>query len=174
MYYKSFQTHSVRKRSRNSATRPIVISILLLNFLVVAALLYWLALPAWQVRLSGVQTTAIAHVDSACGNGDDSPDYAFSYTYTGPQEKSYRVAHDNFCTNVISNGDQVTVWYMPDNPTNLLTSPEAILLYVFSAMGGALGLGLLIASIAMLVQGFRVRRAREAYDYTAADYQNHA
>ena len=150
-----------------SAARWLMVAIGLFGLLIITILLYFFAFPSWQLRLQGVQTTAIAHEDGICASDDDSNDsYAFSYSFTGPQGKSYNVTHNSFCTNVISDGDQVAIWYAPDNPTNVLATPEAILLYIFSGIGGAIDLACLVITLLTLINGLRARRRRETFSYT--------
>lgn len=167
MMYNNVPSYARASGNGFSSARRIVIAIFLFMFLVLTILLYFFAFPSWRLRFTGVQTTAIAHEDGICASDDDSNDsYAFSYAFTGPQGQSYSVTHGSFCTNIISDGDQVTVWYMPDNPTNVLAMPEAILLYIFSGIGGAIDLACLVAMLLTLRSGLRARRGRETFDYT--------
>ena len=166
MMYNNMQNFPGRRGDAFSPIRRILTAIFLCVFLVITVLLYFLALPAWQLRLRGVQTSALARASSVCSSDDDSSDsYVFTYTFTGPQGKQYQITHDSFCTNVINDGDRVTVWYMPDNPTNILTTPEAILLYVFSGLGGGMDLACLIVMLLTFRSGLRARRRRDMYNY---------
>lgn len=168
MMYNNVPNYAGTSGNGLSSARRIVIAIFLLAFLVITILLYFFAFPSWQLRFTGVQTTAIAHEDGICESDDDSSSdsYSFTYSFSGPQGKSYSVTHDSFCTNVISDGDQVTIWYEPDNPTNVLATPEAILLYIFSGIGGAMDLACLVVILLTLSSGLRARRRRETFSYT--------
>lgn len=168
MMYNNGQNYVRTNNNGFSSARRMVIAIFLLVLLVITILLYFFAFPSWQLRFTGVQTTAIAHEDGICESDDDSSSdsYAFSYSFTGPQGQSYSVTHGSFCTNIISDGDQVTVWYMQDNPTNVLAMPEAILLYIFSGIGGAMDLACLVVILLALRSSFRARRRRETFSYT--------
>jgi len=167
MMYNNMQSYVRTGSNGFSSASRIVIAIFLFVFLVLTILLYFFAFPSWQLRLTGVQATAIAHEDGICASDDDSNDsYAFSYSFNGPQGKSYSVTHNSFCTNVINDGDQVAIWYAPDNPTNVLAMPEAILLYIFSGIGGAIDLACLLAILLTLTSGLRARRRRETFSYT--------
>lgn len=144
-----------------------MVGIFLFIFLVITILLYLLAFPSWQLRLGGVQTTALAHADGVCANDDGSSGDSYSFTdaFTGPQGKHYQIARNDFCTNVINDGDHVAIWYTPNGPTNFLTTPEVILLYIFSAIGGAVDLACLVVILLTLISGSRARRKRETFNY---------
>jgi hypothetical protein len=140
MYYPP----SLRK-PRLSGVRLIGMGIILFVLLLLALLFYLLALPAWQIRLAGVQTTAVAHEDGICAGDNDNPgdSYSFTYEFTDTHEHYHRVAQDSFCTDVYHDGDHVTIWYMPDDPTRILTDLQAIMLSLFSGIG-AVGAAILL------------------------------
>ncbi len=167
MMYTNMQPSFGARKSGASLARRIVGSVFLIVFLVITILLYFFALPSWRIRLSGVQTTALAHADAMCDDDDDSGvTYEFSYTFTDTHGTQYRVERPGFCTNVISDGDRVALWYMPDDPHTLLTTPEAILLYVFSGIGCVMDLGALLTVLFTLRNSLRARRRQNSYYYT--------
>lgn len=168
MMYNTIQNFSNARSSGFSLVRRVVGSLFLCIFLIITILLYFLAFPAWQVRLNGVQTTAIAHADGVCSSDDDSSSgdsYSFSYSFTDAQGKHYQIARDSFCTNIIDDGAQVTVWYMANDPHTLLTTPEAVLLYIFSGLGGGVDLVSLVIILSMVIGGLRAKRKRETLNY---------
>jgi hypothetical protein len=115
-----------------------------------------------------VETKALARATSNCSDDDDSADsFVFTYSFTGPQGKQYQIAQDDFCTNVINDGDYVTIWYMPNDPTRLLTTPQVILLYVFSALGAVADLVCLLVILLAATRHFSARRGREMFDNPA-------
>ncbi|HEU5381161.1 MAG TPA: DUF3592 domain-containing protein [Ktedonobacteraceae bacterium] len=124
-------------RPRFSGARLFVMGVLLAVFLISAALFCWLALPAWQIHLSGVQANAIAHAHGYCEGDNDNPgiSYAFTYEFTDARGQQHRVAQDGFCTDVYQDGDHVTVWYLPHEPTRMVTDLEVHMLYIFTALG---------------------------------------
>jgi hypothetical protein len=76
MYYQPL----VRK-SRFFGAKPIWMSILLLDLLVAGGLFFGLGFSTVQVRLNGVQTTAIAHAEGVCASDESSPGDSYSFTY---------------------------------------------------------------------------------------------
>ena len=163
MYYQPL----VRK-SRFSGAKLIWTS-MILSLLVAGGLFFWLGFSTLQVRLKGVQTTAIAHADGVCASDDNSSgdSYSFTYEFTGTNGQQYRIAEDSFCTNVYHDGDHVTIWYMPDNPSHLTTDLDVHLLYLFSGMGVLVIVSLLVVSLAILIVR---RKAAPANIYATYPY----
>nr|WP_201392151.1 DUF3592 domain-containing protein [Ktedonobacter sp. SOSP1-52] len=127
--------------------------ICLLIALFLGALIYWLAASTWQVRLNGNQTRAIAHKYVYCEKTEDSPgSFSFKYDFTDTHGKKHSVANPNFCTNVFENGDEVTIWYMPDDPTSMITDAEAVVAYIITGVLGGLSLVALIISLIALLK----------------------
>jgi hypothetical protein len=145
--YSMYNPPLVRK-SRFCVAKPIWMSFLLLDLLV-GGLFFWLGFSTVQVRLNGVQTTAIAHADGVCASDDSSPgdSYSFTYEFTGTNGQHYQIAQDSFCTNVYHDGDHVTIWYMPDNPSHITTDLDVHMLYLFSGIGVLVIVSLLIALV---------------------------
>lgn len=167
MYYPNYP---FGRRRRFSFGRLIVVCSLGFTLLLLVALEYWLALPAWKVRFQGAQTTAVAHIIADCSD-DDGVAYAFSFTFKDIRGDTHRIAHDSFCTNVIDDGDQVTIWYMPGEPTNLLTDVESYLLYGFSGAGILVALADLIIILLITLRPLLAGRSRSSLDYTAARFR---
>lgn len=170
MMYNNSPNYSNKHSNGFSVFRLIVGSIFLFILFVITILLYFFAWPLWQVRLQGVPTTAIAHISTSnmCDHDDTDKSYSHSFTYlfTDAQGKQYQVPRDNFCTNLMGDGDRVTIWYMASDPHNLLTMPEAVLLYIFSGIGGIVDLASLVILLLTISGGFRARRRQETLDYT--------
>lgn len=168
MYYPNYP---FGRRKSFSGARVIVICVLGFTFLLISALEYWLALPAWQLRLQGVQTTATAHIIGDCSDDDGSASYYFSFTFTDLRGESHRIAHDSFCTNVINDGDQVNVWYLPGNPENMMTDVESYLLYGFSGVGLLIAVVDFIIVLVMIFRFLLANRSGSSLDYTASRYR---
>jgi hypothetical protein len=134
-----------------SGARLIGMGVVLLIFLVLALLFGLLAIPTWQIRLAGIQASAIAHEDGVCpGDSNDPGDsYSFTYEFRGTKGQHYHVAQDSFCTDVYNDGQRVTIWYVPDDPPRIVTDMQVIMLYVFSAIG-------LPAMVILLIVFFRL------------------
>src|SRR5215469_14161642 len=144
MYYQPL----VRK-SRFFSAKPIWIGFLLLNLLIAGGLFFALGFSTIQVRLNGVQTTAIAHADGVCASDESSSgdSYSFTYEFTGTNGQHYRIAQDSFCTNLYHDGDRVTIWYTPNDPSHITTSLEVDMLYLFSGIGLLVIVSLLVVSL---------------------------
>lgn len=165
MMYANTQPPFGRRNNSSSPARRIVGSIFVCVFLVDGLLLYFFAWPFWQIRLNGVETTALARAVAVCDDDDGSVTYVFSYAFTDAHGTQYHITRDGFCTNTISDGDRVALWYMPGDPHQLLTTPEAILLYIFSGLGGAMDLAALVVLLLTLRNSLRARRRQEAFPY---------
>jgi hypothetical protein len=149
--------------------KPIWMSMLLLELLV-GGLFFGLGFSTVQVRLNGVQTTAIAHADGVCASDESSSgdSYSFTYEFTGTNDQHYRIAQDSFCTNVYHDGDHVTIWYMPDDPSHLITDLDVHMLYFFSGMGVLVIVSFSVVSLVIL----RARR-KAAHANLYANYPYH-
>jgi Protein of unknown function (DUF3592) len=110
---------------------------MILSLLVAGGLFFGLGFSTVQVRLNGVQTTAIAHADGICASDENSSgdSYSFTYEFTGTNGQQYRIAQDSFCTNVYYDGDHVTIWYMPNDPSQVRTDLDVHMLYLFLGVG---------------------------------------
>ena len=148
-------------RPRFSGPRLIVMSILFLVLLVTAGLFYWLGFPVLQTRVSGVQTTALAHAIAICPGDSDSPgdSYAFSYEFTTASGQHYNIAQHGFCTNVYNDGDHVTLWYMSGDPHRFATDMQVNMLYIFAAVGAVIDIPLLLVFLRLLFRPLRRVRA---------------
>lgn len=148
MYYQPL----VRK-SQFFGAKPIWISIMLLDLLVGGSLFFGPGFSTVQVRLKGVQTTAIAHADGVCASDDNSSgdSYSFAYEFTGTNGQHYRIAEDSFCTNVYHDGDHVTIWYLPNDPSQVRTDLAVHTLYLLSGIGVLVIVSLLVVSLVILV-----------------------
>lgn len=171
MYYPNYPNYSIRQRKRFTGTRLLVICILSFTFLLISALEYWMALPAWQVRLHGVQTSAVAHIAGECDDDDGSVTYAFSYTFEDARGDTHRVTQDSFCTNVIDEGSHVTLWYMTEDPKNILTDFESYMLYGFSGAGILIAIVDLIIVLVLIFRPLFAGRSRSSLDYSAARFR---
>jgi len=145
------------RKSRISGIRLIGMSIILFILLILAVLFYALAFPVWQIRLTGTQTSAIAHEDRICAGDSENPgdSYSFSYEFTDTHEHHYRIAQHSFCTTVYNDGDHVAIWYMPDDPTRFVTDLQVMLASIFSAIGAIAAVILLIVFYRLFIRPFR-------------------
>ena len=151
--------------------RLLLLVIPLILLLVISGLLYWLALPVWQLRLNGTQTRATAHALGICDNNNDGgPTYSFSYEFTALNGQHYNVPIESHCNNAYSDGDTVTIWYESQHPTSLLTDVDAVVLYIFSAIGGVVDLALLIMLLVVLFWPLLRRKSSANYVYPNSPY----
>jgi hypothetical protein len=165
MYYQPL----VRK-SRFFAAKSIWISILLLDLLVGGGLFFGLGFSTLQVRMNGVQTTAIAHEDGVCASDESSSgdSYSFTYEFTGTNGQHYRIAQDSSCSNVYHDGDHVTIWYLPNDPSHLTTDLDVHMLSLFSGMGVLVIVSPLVVSLTIVLGR---RKAAPANRYATSPYQ---
>lgn len=75
-----------------------------------------------QALLIWTETRAIWRIadDIPVGAVNCDGDYA-RYTFTGPHNKVYDITDGSTCWDGIEDGSQITIWYQPDNPRNLVT-----------------------------------------------------
>jgi len=106
--------------------------------LALAIPLFWIGIPSWQVRATGVSTVGTATLVSSCGtstDGDGNPTvetYQVSIQFTDQQGRTHQVESHWACNNFYSDGQQVSLWYLPGDPSRFLTDGEAIVLYITS------------------------------------------
>jgi uncharacterized protein DUF3592 len=148
------------RKSRFFGGKLIWMSIIL-SLLVAGGVFFGLGFSTVQVLLNGVQTTAIAHADGVCASDENSSgdSYSFSYEFTRTNGQHYRIAQDSFCTNVYHDGDHVTIWYLPNDPSHLTTDLDVKTLYLF------LGVGILLL-VSFLVVFVMTRLLRRKADRT--------
>ena len=127
---------------------------MLLSLLVAGGLFFVLGFSTVQVRLNGVQTTAIAHADGVCASDESSSgdSYSFTYEFTGTNGQHYRIAQDSFCTNVYHDGDHVTIWYLPNDPSHLTTDLDVKTLYLFLGVGILFLMSFLVVFVMILLR----------------------
>jgi Protein of unknown function (DUF3592) len=110
----------------------------LLVLLPLFGLAFWLGIPAWNVRITGVQTNAVAKEIASCGaddyatQGDNAVTASFAFQYTGSHGQAYSVTSHAFCNSLYNDGEHITLWYLPNDPNSILTGEEATWLYVFT------------------------------------------
>lgn len=112
-----------------------LVALLVLSFLAV-----WIGVPAWHVRFAGVQTVGTATLDYSCGTSTDADGnptaetYQVSIKFTDQNGKLHEVGSHWACNNLYDDGEQVSLWYLPDDPASFLTGGEAAWLAVFTGL----------------------------------------
>jgi hypothetical protein len=82
--------------------------------------------PGVLARFTGVQTTASVSVEvgESCGDDGDSGNY-FTYTFTDNRGKTQEITDNSACSSgIVSDGDQVTIWYEPYDPTHFISANQ--------------------------------------------------
>jgi len=132
---------------------------------VLAIPLLWIGIPAWQVRVAGVSTVGTARLDDSCGtstdgNGNPTPEtYHVIIQFNDQSGKLHQVESHWNCNNFYNNGDQVSLWYLPSDPSRFLTGGEAIWLYITSALWMVITYMVLLSFFKLLGARWRGRRA---------------
>jgi hypothetical protein len=100
----------------------------------------WFGVPAWYIRLIGTQTTGTATVIASCGvddyatQGDNAETFRYIFQFTDARGQVQRLTSHSVCNNLYNDGEQITIWYMPNDLNSFLTSAEAFWLYVLSPL----------------------------------------
>ncbi len=142
----------------------IVVCLIALAVLAIPAVL--LGVPAWHVRTQGVQTQGTAILTASCGttpdeNGGEGPEtFQVTIRFTDQQGHTHEVGSHWACNNFYNDGERVSLWYLPDNPSTFLTAGEAVWLYVATAIWGIIVLVLVV--VVLIALGMMLRRPKPA------------
>lgn len=176
----SFQSGRGKYR-RRSRVGGLVIALFVFAL---TTLLGWLFfLPGWQARLFGVQTQGIVQNISDCSSSDSGgggvvlrsiPLVAIqdnvqpTIQFTDRQGHTY-VVDDHICGSY-GIGEQVTLWYLPSNPSSISLPDDLGTLVVFSVIDALVaGIALLfvlwfvVRSLFLVAVGMRVARQGSVY-----------
>lgn len=106
------------------------------------AVLIWLAasfgIPAWYIRLTGTQTTGTAKAIASCGvddyatQGDNAETFRYVFEFTDLRGQTHRLTNHSTCNNLYTDGEQITIWYLPGDLNSFVTSTEAFWLSILS------------------------------------------
>ena len=127
--------------------------------------LFWIGIPAWQVRVAGVSTVGTARVDYSCGTSTDTDGnptaetYQVTIQFNDQSGKLQQVESHWACNNFYNNGEPVSLWYLPSDPSRFLTGGEAIWLYVTSVLWAGITFMVLLSFFTMLLAQLRGRKA---------------
>lgn len=136
-------------RARGCSTAVLIATPFLLAILAVSA--FWVGIPSWHVRTAGVQTQGIAILVADCGrstdgHGNPGPEtYRAVIEFTDQHGQVQHVESHWNCSNFYQDGEQVPLWYLPDDPSSFLTAGEAAWLYILTPVWGGMALFLVIA-----------------------------
>jgi hypothetical protein len=150
--------------ARGCSLGCVVACLLALAVLTIPALL--LGAPAWRVRTQGVQAQGTATLAGSCGssrdeNGNEGPEtFQVIIHFTDQQGRPHQVGSHWACNNFYDNGESVSLWYLPDDPSTFLTAGEAIWLYIVTAIWGIFALALVAVLVIALV--LMLRRPKPA------------
>lgn len=103
-------------------------------------LAYWLGIPAWYVRIGGIETSGIAKAVASCGGddyaqqGDNAETFIYTFRFSDPQGQPYTVTREGNCNNLYSDGEHISLWYLPQDSQRILTAQEAPWLYIFTCI----------------------------------------
>lgn len=154
---------------KNALTRGcslgcVVVCLIALAILAIPAML--LGVPAWRVRTQGVQVQGTATLAESCGssrdeNGTEGPEtFQVIIRFTDQQGRPHQVGSHWACNNFYNDGEPVSLWYLPNDPSTFLTAGEAIWLYIITAVWGVIVLALVV--VVLIAFGLILRRPKPA------------
>jgi hypothetical protein len=132
---------------------------------VLAIPLFWIGIPGWQVRLAGVSTVGKARLDDSCGtstdgNGNPTPEtFQVSIQFHDQSGKLHQVESHWSCNNFYNDGEQVSLWYLPSDPSRFLTGGEAFWLSLTSVLWMVITGLVLLGFFTLLGARWRSRKA---------------
>lgn len=141
----------------------------LIAYLVVLAVLaiplFWIGIPGWQVRATGVSTVGTATLTQDCGastdgEGNPTPEtYRVDIQFNDQSGKLHKVESHWACNNFYNDGEQVSLWYLPSDPSRFLTGGEAFWLSITSALWAVITFFVLLGFFKSLGARLSGRRA---------------
>jgi hypothetical protein len=151
--------HAAIRAARFSKGQLCLAFLFSLIFLLAGSIPLLTNLPGLQARFTGVETTARASVEESC---DDGGDY-FAFTFTDKQEKVHHLTNTSTCfSGIFTNGEKVTLWYQPDDPSRFITANEWLFNMIFLVGFSIPFFSVLIFSVFLLFRRFRgLRTAQE-------------
>lgn len=119
-----------------------------LVFLVAGSIPALLNIQGLQARFTGQQTTALATaVGENCGKNGNGNYYM--YTFTDRSGKTEQIINNTVCSSgIVSDGEKVTIWYNPQDPSQLITADDLTFDIVFFVL---FSLPLLIYLVSMVI-----------------------
>jgi len=106
-----------------------------LIFLVAGSLPALFNLPGLQARFTGLTTTALVTLAGSCGSdSEDGESFYYMFTFTDNHGKEYQVTNTSVCSSgIVSDGERVTIWYQPADPTKFITKNDLTFDAIFFA-----------------------------------------
>jgi len=153
----------VAQRRASRGLGGVIAYLVLLSVLAIP--LFWIGIPGWQVRVAGVSTVGTARLDDSCGpstdtNGNPTPEtYHVSILYHDQSGKLHEVESHWNCNNFYTDGEQVSLWYLPSDPSRFLTGGEAFWLALTSVLWMMITFLVLLGFVKLLGARLRGRRA---------------
>ena len=120
-----------------------LILFLLLTVLAIPGI--WFILPSVYIQIVGHHTQGRVSVVADCGSDDDDDTNTNQaiILFRNDQGQLFEIPPNDTCTNFMNDGDSLTVWYLPNNPSStFVLSGIAAFFYVF---GGIWLVGTVIA-----------------------------
>lgn len=77
-------------------------------------------LPGFRARFTGIETTALVSAVGDCDDGN-----YFMYTFTDNHGQVHQITDNSTCSSgIVSDGERVSLWYNPDDPTQFITAND--------------------------------------------------
>jgi uncharacterized membrane protein len=124
-----------RRATRGGRMGGAVGMLLLLGLLAIPAVLVFV--PSWHVRLAGVTAHGTARLVEQCANtnsDDSTATYVVQIVFTDAHGIQHHDESHWSCTNIYDNGEQLSLWYLPDDPASFLTSGEFTWMAILSVV----------------------------------------
>jgi hypothetical protein len=136
---------------------------------ILAIPLFLIGIPAWQVRAGGVSTVGTATLTASCGestdaDGNPTPEtFEVTIQFTDQNGQLHKVGSHWACNNFYNDGEQVSLWYLPGDPSRFLTGGEAFWLYITSALWTVITFMVLLGFFTLLRARLLGSRASTSY-----------
>jgi hypothetical protein len=128
-----------------------------LIFFVAGSIPAFMDLPGFLAHFTGVQTTGLATAIGDCGDSDSSGDY-YAYTFTDRQGVIHKIENTSVCSSgIVSDGERVTIWYNPNNPSQFITQNDFNFAMIF-VVGFSIPMDIWVVMTLVMVVRVVVRR----------------
>ncbi|HET8846397.1 MAG TPA: hypothetical protein VFN35_33350 [Ktedonobacteraceae bacterium] len=86
--------------------------------------------PGFQARFTGIGVIAVAKAVSSCEDDGN----VFAFLFTDQRGEARLVTDDNTCfSGIYHDGQQVEIWYQPENPAHFITNDDLTFDLIFAA-----------------------------------------
>lgn len=140
-----------QERSKPSdSSRMYLAFFLTLIFLLTGGIPSFFNLPGLEARFTGIETTALVSTGFPCDSYRGTT-YHITYIFVDRRGETQQITNQSICTDGMYDGERVTIWYQPDDPSHMISANDlnfdAIFFAVFSLCSlSALWIGIVLLS----------------------------